>query len=251
MPTPSDKPGKYDPNTIRHAAPPPGTHSEISIGDGEVMDAVTAHLESHVGKVAIVFHEIVSPLIHLDVHRVDPSAGRAFTTLCTTGCAERAMTPPPSVDPKWSYAELLCVLPPDWRLDEASLQDERWYFPIRWLKTFARLPHTYSSWICYGHTLPNGDPPEPFAPGVGFCSVALLLPYPFDPGFAALELPGRTIHFWMMVPLFREELQFKLSNGMEALSQRLEAVVAKVGWHGLFDPRRPNACARKKLFGLF
>ena len=35
---------------------------------------------------------------------------------------------------KLERAELAIALPADWKLDQESMQDERWYWPIRLLK---------------------------------------------------------------------------------------------------------------------
>ena len=64
-------------------------------------------------------------------------------------------------------AELMIALPAEWKLADSQLEDERWYWPIRNLKALARLPHEYETWLGFGHTVPNGDPPEPYAARAG------------------------------------------------------------------------------------
>ena len=41
---------------------------------------------------------------------------------------------------KLERAELAIALPADWKLDQESMKDEKWYWPIRLLKSLARLP---------------------------------------------------------------------------------------------------------------
>ena len=60
----------------------------------------------------------------------------------------------------YRYAEMMICLPPDWNMDQRAWNDERHYWPIRLLKTLARLPHEYNTWLSDCHTMPNGDPPE-------------------------------------------------------------------------------------------
>ena len=61
---------------------------------------------------------------------------------------------------KLERAELAIALPPDWKLDEESLKDERWYWPIGLLKVLARLPISNDTWLGCWHTL---DKQSPFA----------------------------------------------------------------------------------------
>lgn len=263
MPTqgnPDDQP--RDPNIMRHKARErkPGELPPIAHGDPVLIEAVTEHFERVAGPVESVFHEIVSPEVHLDVHVIPPTPEHEHWTLFTTGCAERPMNVPPEVGPAYQFAELFCLLPKTWDVqalaNAPALGDEpqdleRWYFPIRWLKGFARLPHEYDTWIGAGHTMPNGDPPEPFAPGVGFNGVALLDPYPFDDDFAVLDLGSRQINFYLLVPLYPEEMDFKLKHGMRKLLETLEPLVSKIGFPELMNPGRPNAAKRAKRFWVF
>ena len=54
--------------------------------------------------------------------------------------AHRMNVPEELAEYKLERAELAIALPPDWKLDEESLKDERWYWPIGLLKVLARLP---------------------------------------------------------------------------------------------------------------
>ena len=54
---------------------------------------------------------------------------------------------------KLERAELAIALPPDWKLDEGSMKDERWYWPFRLLKVLARLPISSDTWLGFGHTM--------------------------------------------------------------------------------------------------
>ena len=56
---------------------------------------------------------------------------------------------------KLERAELVIALPADWKLNQESMQDERWYWPIRLLKALARLPIYNDTWLAWGHTMDN------------------------------------------------------------------------------------------------
>ncbi|MCW5766340.1 MAG: suppressor of fused domain protein [Phycisphaeraceae bacterium] len=256
MPTennPGDRP--HDPNIMRHKARErkPGESPPIAHGDQFLIEAVTEHFERAAGPVESVLHEILSPEVHLDVHVIPPTPEHRHWTLFTTGCAQQPMNVPPEVGPAYQFAELCCLLPEAWDMQAISKDlalgggreaPERWYFPIRWLKTFARLPHEYDTWIGAGHTMPNGDPPEPLAPGVAFNGVALINPFPFDDDFWVLDLGSRQVNFYTLVPLYPEEMDFKLEHGYLKLLEALEPIVANVGFPELMSPARPNAAKR-------
>ena len=155
------------------------------------------------------------------------------------------MTTPQEIDvPR--YTELMMTLPRDWKLDEASLKDERWYWPIRVLKMLARLPHKHTTWLGWGHTVPNGDPPEPYAENVGFSGAIVLPSVSVPQAFHVLEIVGKkTITFYAVVPLFETEMNFKLRHGTDELLSRMD----KKHVSDIVDPSRGDVT--KKFLGLW
>ena len=130
-------------------------------------EAISAHIERHLGPIASVLHEIISDAVHLDIHVVPPCGDCPNTRLVTSGTSDLPMQLPDDVEVS-PYLELMLTLPGDWPLEHAQLQDERNYWPIRLLKTLARLPHKHNTWLGLAHTVPNGDPAQAYAPGVDF-----------------------------------------------------------------------------------
>ncbi|RYG93976.1 MAG: suppressor of fused domain protein, partial [Alphaproteobacteria bacterium] len=59
---------------LRHQ--PRETDWEPAVGSGEAIEAISAHIEKYVGKIDMVYHEIVSDLVHLDIHMVYPTPER-------------------------------------------------------------------------------------------------------------------------------------------------------------------------------
>jgi hypothetical protein len=76
-------------------------------------------------------------------------------------------------------------------MDEERFSDERVYWPIRLLKGLGRLPHEYSTFLWYGHTIPNGDPPEPYAEGTNLCCALITPPVLAPDDFELLEFDAR------------------------------------------------------------
>lgn len=207
---------------------------------------IDAHITKWVGEPSGVFHELVSPTVHVDVHFVPAGPKRDFNTLVTSGLSDKPMNGP---FPDLRYAELVFLLPADWKLDQVDFEQEENYWPIRQLKSLARFPHEYGTWIWETHTIPNGDPPVPYAQNTEFCGIALTNPISLPMEFRTLEIDSKkTIHFFSLIPLFKDEMDYKLDNGIGALYDRF----SKAEVSDVLDISRPSCLKRssqKKLLG--
>lgn len=190
---------------------------DLAFGDGDNIDRISAHIEEHIGPVQTVLHEIISDLVHVDIHVVAPTAQRNYYTLITSGMSDRAMNAPEGME-AWRFSELLLCLPPTWPMDQEAWKDEAHYWPLRWLKMLARFPHEHKAWLWQWHTIPNGDPSEALAPGLQLTGVMLMPPVHTPRAFRELRIDAeKTIHFHALVPLTTDEMQLKLEHGAEAL----------------------------------
>jgi hypothetical protein len=182
---------------------------------------------------------------YIDVHRVNPSAEFPFIRLITSGMSDLLMSVPPEVDvPR--YVELMITLPGDWKLDEESLKNEAWYWPMRLIKILALFPHKHGTWLGWGHTIPNGDPPKPYAHNTKLCGALIWPPVSSPDGFRTLTINSlKVIHFFAVVPLYEEEMNLKLRSGMKALLKKLgEAKISDI-----VNISRPNVAGKR--FGFF
>jgi hypothetical protein len=224
-----------------YAHAPRAKDFEFAIGDTGSIEQISDHIMRHIGPIGTVWHEIVSDLVHIDVHWVQPTKERPYHTLVTSGMSDRPMTVPEGAE-AYRYAELMLCLPTDWQISEAAFKDERWYWPVRWLKILARFPHEYDTWLAYWHTIPNEDPPEPYAPNTKLCCALLAPPQTTPEDFSSLEVTSeKTIRFYAVMPLYREEMDLKLQQGTDPLIDKL----AKAGITELLDANRPNVCKKK------
>jgi hypothetical protein len=214
---------------------------DIATGSEEsAVEAIVDHVETHLGKIDIVFHELISDLVHIDVHQIKPTRERNFWTLITTGMSDRPMTVPEGVTDA-HYAELMICLPPSWKISDEAFKDEANYWPIGLLKLLSRLPHEYGTWLAPGHTIPNADPPEPYAPDTKFCCAMLVNPLTTPPEFDQFEAgTGKVIRFLAVIPLYLEEVELKLKQGSDELIKRLE----KQGVTEVLKPGRKNVARR-------
>src|SRR5258707_757227 len=125
-------------------------------------EEIDRHIETYVGKPSLAIHEVGSLYVHVDVHIVPPSSERDFYTLITSGMSDNPMKAPPGAE-QLRYAELVLCLPSSWRMkayDVVSEETWRKDWPVLWLRRLARFPHEYHTWFFWGHSMPNGDPPE-------------------------------------------------------------------------------------------
>jgi hypothetical protein len=199
-------------------------------------EAIARHIERHLGPVEAVFHELVSDAVHLDVHWVKPTAVRPYHLLVTSGMSDRPMNVPPNLDAP-RHIELVVTLPERWVIGAEAFENENWYWPVRQLKTLARFPHKYDTWLGEGHTVTNDDPPQPFAPSTRLCGAILLAPQHVPEAFHSLALAdGRRVRFLAVVPVHDDEMALKTRSGTAALLERF----AKRGVTDVIEPTRTS-----------
>lgn len=219
---------------------------EPVVGHSETIEQIEQHIERHVGPVATVYHELVSDLVHIDVHIVEPAAERDFYTLVTSGMSDRPMNAPEGAE-ELRFAELVIGLPSDWPMEEEDLKQEEHYWPVRLMKFLARFPHEYETWLWSMHTIPNGDPPQPYAKNTELCGAMLLPPITTAEDFWELPIGDeKRIHFFGVVPLHQDEMDLKLREGAEALFDGFD----EHNVSELLDPARPSTVAKKSWFGF-
>ncbi|MDA0166966.1 suppressor of fused domain protein [Solirubrobacter ginsenosidimutans] len=223
---------------LRHTQQEP---AELVSGDQALINAISDHIEHHFGPVPTVFHEIVSPHAHIDLHVVVPTKERPAITVVTSGMSERPMA-------NGKYAELMLILPPSWpTMDDPAFQTDEGYWPYRLLKELARLPHEFGTSIGLGDTVPHGDPPSPYARNTKLCG-ALIAPMvlPNEEGAEQIVHDGREIDLLAVWPLHKDEMQVKLDDGLDRLFDLLdEARITEI-----LEPDRPSVVPKRRR-GLF
>ena len=198
-------------------------NSEPEVYSEDEMSAIEQHIQSTFGAFDQVLHELDSPDIHVDICVVPPSERRNYYTLVTMGMgAHRMNVPKELAEYKLERAELAIALPPDWKLDKDSMQEERWYWPVGLLKVLARLPISNDTWLGFGHTM---EKQSPFAEDTELCAAILTGPQGVEEGGEVCILPGgEEVNFYQVLPLYREEMEYKREHDADALLERLAAV---------------------------
>ncbi len=192
---------------------------KISYYTENEIEIIEDYITENFGEIETVFHEIVSPDIHLDIYVIPPTEDNNYYKLITVGMGAYKMTVP-KLYKKYDFAraELIAYLPPDW---DIKSEDEKYYWPVRMMKTVAGLPICDDTWIGFGHTFSKDDENSPFAENTGFCSMMLLTPLNKDYQRVDFALKGKgRINFYQLFPLYEEELDVKMSKGLNELFAR-------------------------------
>ena len=160
----------------------------------------------------------------------------------TTGMSDKPMHVPDGAE-DFRYAELVVCLPPDWKLTKEDFANEANYWPIRLIKSLARLPHEYDTWLGPGHSIPNGgDDPQPYADNTRLCCAIIVPAVRFGEKFLRLETPDeRVINFYSVWPILPDETVFKLRHGYDELMDRLLSREVS----DVIDVQRRSAVARR------
>lgn len=175
------------------------------------LEEVDSYIAKAFGKFENVFHEIVSPDIHLDVCFVPPTDDEPFYKLVTMGAGAYEM----KIPEKWKEwhierAEYVIYVPKDWNLSSDKPDD---YWPIKVLKDTARLPIWCDTWLSFGHTLQADEAGTAYAPGTRFNSVILDFCENHQGEVRMETSSGKTVTFYQVIPMLPDELKFKMDTG--------------------------------------
>ncbi|MGQ7855767.1 suppressor of fused domain protein [Pedobacter sp. WC2501] len=185
----------------------------------------------------VAFDEIESEVIHRDIFFIKANENRPYHILLSCGMSALPMKVPEDVNSS-PYAEVMFLLPKEWNLNYDSFGDERNYWPIRLMKQLMILPHPDETWLGFGHTFSYQEDGT-FAEGAGFNSVMLAYSREISDDFTQIELENnQSVSIYSLIPLYKEELEFKNQNGAVALLELLDqhdvTEIVKIG--------RKNVC---------
>lgn len=183
----------------------------------EQMEIIEQFITTYFGEFPSVWHEIVSPDIHVDICIVPPNEKQDYYFAVTMGMGAYAMQVPEELRGKHLERAVLCIaLPRDWQFD---MEDETCYWPIRLLKGLARFPRECETWLGWGHTIDNQNE---YADDTGFSGCMLIEPQntPEEDCICKLDEDCH-VNFYQIIPLYREEMIFKQENNADQLLDRM------------------------------
>lgn len=174
----------------------------------------------------VVMHEMVSDGMHIDIEHFLPTEKFPYHIFATVGMSGYTMKQAP-----YKNIELIMFLPKDWKTDKEDLVgSEQWYWPIRMLKTAARLPYLTNSFLTLGHTFSMDEKNTPFAPCTKMCSGLINFPTWLDFGIFELNYGSifnkKKVNFLCLTSITEEELKMIYKIGAQKF---IEEVLVKDG----------------------
>ena len=186
------------------------------------MDKVSEYIEQQYGAYEMVWHELVSPDIHCDIVIVPPTEEQPYYKLVTMGAGAYKMKVPKGLSDVCDRAEYVANLPKDWNLESDKEED---YWPIRMLKTIARLPVSEDDWLYISHSVNLTEDGSAVSENTKFNS-CMLLPSVGKDGQLVKPLKmglfGKKVAFYQLYPLYQEELEYKLEHSFDELIERID-----------------------------
>lgn len=159
------------------------------------------------GESDTVLHELLPLIPHVDVYRFPPNGKREFFTYVTGGMSDLPMNTPPELGTDYRRAELVFY----------STENRDDYPEL--LRRLAHFAHDNNTWLHWGHTMPNGQPPEPLF-GTECLDTLFFMPSIVTPDSTlgdSFQIDSEPVQLIWCVPITTAECQLKLNEGTDAL----------------------------------
>ncbi len=177
----------------------------------------------------------------IEIHLLDFHVDRDFSVLTTVGLSDFSL-PVRAEENNEPYIELCFALPSYW---DKSFSNENSAWVIGKLKQLTNFLLDKNTHFWDGHTIANSNPNKSFSSTMkqDFLLFSKALSYPAE--FGEIIIDDKKIIPLFVVPIFKKELDFKMSRGTNALKKKLlENNASDI----LDDYRLPVI---KKRFGIF
>jgi Suppressor of fused protein (SUFU) len=209
-PGPEVSPGGSVINRYPLASWSPGETGAPPTSAAEFAETRHAAYEKLFGKVDAVYAEdsLLIPRVDLRSYYRKAAGGGMTCALVTSGMSDLPMKVPN--DPRASRRVELVLYCAEPRHEYIET--------MRWL---AHFPHDQKTWIGFGHTIPNGNPPAPFW-GSPALDTVLLMPTVVQRDRTLpqeLVLEGDPVDLLWVVPISPAECKLKLKKGVTAIYQ--------------------------------
>ena len=172
------------------------------------------YITENIGVFDNVFHEIVSPDLHIDIAIINPTKEHDYYILITMGMSGFKM-PVPKEFGKANRAELAIKLPKSWNINS---NDEKDCWPIRIIKELARFPLYNNCFFANGHYI---DWPNEFA-NTKFNSVVLTN---LVDGKNCKFRNRDEVVFYNVIPLYGSEYNYFRKNGSGKFFEMVDDII--------------------------
>lgn len=197
---------------------------EMSNGVPSNTRAIDKHLDKFFYEDEVyVLHEETSETVHSDIFVIKPeeSEGRDYYILLTSGMSALPMDTHEGYR-DCRYGELMMLLPNDWNMNHQDFENEENWWPMRLLIGMTKYPHEENTWLGHGHTYGNQDE-KSFSTNARFSAAILVESITVPESFLKIKRNfGRDIYVYSVIPIYQEELEYKLLNGTDALLNKFQ-----------------------------
>lgn len=136
--------------------------------------------------------------------------------LMTNGLSDYAMPVPEKYKDR-KNVELYFCLPSYWNL---TTENGKWV--IDWIQKLAKHCIEKETWYGIGHTFPNGNPASPLSDTMKQKYLMLNAPYFLEKELSPIHIEDKEIHFLGIIPIFEDEMDYKMGKGTYKLLQKIE-----------------------------
>ena len=192
----------------------------IPPADDDILGHVKVHIDQYFGVYTQLLTDDSDPDHPLEIAVILPRPEHDYYTLVTVGLSRHRMDfSEERREEKLERAELLINLPRDWKLTKADCREEQWSWPIRMMLATAYFAmEDPEVGLESRTTLMEGEDGIPFAENTDLRGEILLYPGVFGEESFFCRLPGgEEVNFYQVIPLYWEELQYKLEHGSDSL----------------------------------
>lgn len=176
------------------------------------------------------------PLLMLDLELKAP-----VSVLVTNGLSDYEM-PVPEKEMGNEFNEIFFCLPSYWEWEDMENANTNWVF--HWIQRLAKYVQEKETWFGHGHTMPCGKEKQELSALMKENHFMLMRPLLLEQEMAPIMTDGKEVQFLSIVPIFENELDYKLGKGTRKLVTRF----INKGVSEKLDDFRPSVMTRKWKF---
>ncbi|WP_300662444.1 suppressor of fused domain protein [Fluviicola sp.] len=123
---------------------------------------------------------------------------------------------------KWAgreFNEIYFCLPTYWDFDDHENYNFSWIYD--WIYKLERFVRDKNTWYGPGHTIPTANPEVPISDLMKQEYFIFLDPILLQKELAPVNVQDKTVHFLSIVPLFGDELDYKMGKGTQKFVRKL------------------------------
>ncbi|MCP3924362.1 MAG: hypothetical protein GY714_17440 [Desulfobacterales bacterium] len=205
--------------------------------------SIIKHVEKHVGKIDRKFIPVKHSEHAVNILHVKPNEKNRFHTLVTSGMSSIPMNPRKGFEGA-EFMELAILLHEDWPVEKDTFSDMDNYWAFEQLVINSQFPFKNDRWIWGGMTMMSGSDednrPIPFKT-VDYTGMIIENFQSLPVGFNTLKAGwNKRIYFFVLVPVFQEEIDFKNSQKIDA--EKLLEHIKESGFSDVILKNRKNTC---------